>query len=141
MRLMIIMRGIPGSGKSTRADSLGEYYAEQGKTVITCSADDFFMKGGKYVFKRQELGMAHAYCYNRARRACEREVDVIIIDNTNVKKRDYRRYVDLAKERRYDVRYEIMPCDSEEEALFFNTRSVHNVPPEVNLRMFQSWES
>ena len=57
-RRCIIMRGLPGSGKSTRARQHVAAAAGAGSTV--CSADDYFVAlgGGKYRFDPRQLGAA-----------------------------------------------------------------------------------
>ena len=57
MRRVIIMRGLPGSGKSTEAKS---YILTHGAVVV--SADDFFMVAGKYRYNPAKIGDAHVAC-------------------------------------------------------------------------------
>lgn len=54
-KILFLVRGLPGSGKSSIAAGLCN------KSV---SADDFFMQGDKYVFDPKKLADAHAYCQN-----------------------------------------------------------------------------
>jgi dephospho-CoA kinase len=42
MKRVLLMSGIPGSGKSSSA----KYFAQEGGKVLICSADDYFMKSG-----------------------------------------------------------------------------------------------
>ena len=49
-RILIIVRGLPGSGKSTFAELLGD---------IICTTDDFHMKDGKYCWTAEKAGAAH----------------------------------------------------------------------------------
>ena len=59
---MFIMRGISGSGKSTKAREIMAKENSCGNAAIICSADDFFMASGKYKFDASKLGQAHAWC-------------------------------------------------------------------------------
>lgn len=59
--VMIILRGPPGAGKSTLAETCFPDY-------VRCSADDHFMKNGKYVFDRYEIQVAHDVCYVKAKK-------------------------------------------------------------------------
>ena len=56
MKTLYIVRGIPGSGKSTFAKSIGGVHIE---------ADQFFMMNGKYNFDITKIKLAHKYCQNQ----------------------------------------------------------------------------
>jgi adenylate kinase family enzyme len=47
------MRGVPGSGKSTKAKQLA------GIKGLIYSTDDFFMKNGDYVYDPSKIGEYH----------------------------------------------------------------------------------
>jgi adenylate kinase family enzyme len=49
-KTLILMRGLPGSGKSTKAQILA------GKDGLIFSTDDFFMVNGKYVYDAKMIG-------------------------------------------------------------------------------------
>lgn len=83
--VMIILRGQPGAGKSTIAKKCFPNY-------VICSADDHFMKNGKYVFDRYELQVAHDYCYVKAKKNLS-EGRNVIVDNTNRKLDEFKRYM------------------------------------------------
>ena len=51
MKTLIILRGVPGCGKSTVAEVL----SNNGKYPV-CTADDFFMKDGEYKWNPKQLG-------------------------------------------------------------------------------------
>ncbi len=54
-RVMFVMRGLPGSGKSTIVRQLEETYEKHG-TVVTCSADDYFLQEtGTYHFQQVRI--------------------------------------------------------------------------------------
>ena len=56
MKTLYIVRGVPGSGKSTFAKSIGGIHIE---------ADQFFMENGKYNFDITKIKLAHKYCQNQ----------------------------------------------------------------------------
>ena len=87
---VIIMRGISGSGKSTYAKQLSKEY-----DAVICSADDYFNKTGNYIFDRNKLKEAHGECLLKADGNLQ-EGRSVIIDNTNVKKWEYQKYIELA---------------------------------------------
>jgi len=121
---LILMRAAPGSGKSTwvRDNILSKF-----PNAVVCSADDFFIRlgNGEYIFESSLLFAAHNQCFRRARKAMERSEMLIVIDNTNIKRRDYERYVECAKENGYMVYQKVVDG---------NFNNVHGVPDEkVNL--------
>ena len=54
-KILYIVRGIPGSGKSTFAKTLGGTHFE---------TDNFFMVDGEYKFDVTKLKVAHEWCQN-----------------------------------------------------------------------------
>jgi predicted kinase len=68
-KILILVRGIPGSGKSTFANLIWNNYA-------ICEADKFFYdKDGNYNFDPSKLKQAHEWCQN--------EVEIKMKDNQN----------------------------------------------------------
>lgn len=61
LNLMIIMRGVPGAGKST----ITEHLKRKLNTDCVCSADQYFMKDGDYQFDKKLIKDAHQYCQNK----------------------------------------------------------------------------
>ncbi len=66
---MFLMRGLPGSGKSTLVNILKRLYS---KSVVVCSADNYFLDSqGVYNFNRDKIGEAHRVCQQQADDACK----------------------------------------------------------------------
>lgn len=72
---LVVMRGLPGSGKSTWVRE-----NVRGHAVIV-SADLWFEQHGK--FDPKLLGRAHAEEQSRAIRAMGEGVPIVVVDNTN----------------------------------------------------------
>ena len=94
-KVVIIVRGLQGSGKST----VGKLF----NTKAICSADDYFMRGGTYRWYGAGLPAAHAWCIRKCRRFMKKQAPRIVIDNTAVKARDLVPYNDLARQFGYVV--------------------------------------
>ena len=57
-KILIIVRGVPGCGKSTFAELLVPQYA-------ICTADDHHIKDGVYVWKPENIAMSHTRCQEK----------------------------------------------------------------------------
>jgi predicted kinase len=132
--MMTIMRGLPGSGKSTKARQL------TGDNTVICSADDHFISidTGNYEFRPDQIGVAHQECKDKARQALMDGKDVII-DNTNTQKWEMQPYLDMAAF--FKVTLEIVNifdggCSDEELV----ERCVHNIRLETVKGMRARWE-
>jgi len=134
MPTIYIYRGLPGSGKSTAAGILAAR-----EEIPILSADNFFMKGGKYHFNPSLLGKAHNWVLSSAIKLMEAGQS-LIIDNTNTQHWEYSVYQDLAHAMGYEV--EVIDiydggCTDEQLA----TRNTHGVPLEAIRRMRGRYES
>ena len=101
---LIVMRGIPGAGKSTKAKSI----VGQGKIHST---DDVIEAGGDYneFFAKMiaskdftQLSRAHSTNLKNAIASMKSGVTPVIIDNTNIKQNESKAYIVAALEMGYD---------------------------------------
>jgi predicted kinase len=136
-KVMIIMRGVSGAGKSTRARQLA------GPTGLVLSTDDFFGSGEDYVknYKAERLPEAHQSNQKQAEEALSKGITPIIIDNTNLMPYEAKPYVLLAQKYGYEVRIEepqsdhwnqILELHKQKQALAqqLAARNLHGAPPE-----------
>jgi predicted kinase len=106
---MIILRGAPGSGKTTLAKQL-----VNGTSSVICSADDFFTdEQGAYHFDSRLGNEAHADCYRSAVDACQQATPLVVIDNTNITVRDISPYHALGTAYGYDVEIITLECPAD----------------------------
>jgi len=99
-RSLIIVRGIPGCGKSTFAELIGDCHV--------CTADDYHMVDGKYVWKAENAGAAHLKCQEKCRKLMEigsrsGGSHKVVVANTNTTVKEMQPYYDLAKQYGYKV--------------------------------------
>lgn len=98
---LIILRGAPGSGKSTFCNKLIERYKDY--VVTVCSNDQFMFEDGKYKWSEQKLNKAMVLCFIKCIRALEDEHEIIVIDNTNLTPKYYEKYIIAAEFYGYKV--------------------------------------
>lgn len=128
-KIVYILRGIPGCGKSTLAKFIF-CGVEKGTTAAYCSADMFFMKNGEYNFELSKLAAAHEYCRFNFTLAVQNTIDVIIIDNTNTTHKEFKFYKDEAVKAGYQVQIITVGEFSEEALATYAARNIHGVPIE-----------
>lgn len=137
---VIILRGLPGSGKSTLAKSLADKAWNENKSFTIRSTDKQFEIGGVYTFNPKLLGVNHARNQELVRQDILSGIDVIIVDNTNIKRRDFAKYVDMALSNGYTVREEVVGHFDPAFVDICAARNTHGVPREAILRMAQNFE-
>lgn len=139
MNKLIIMRGIPGSGKSTKAAQIANGH---NGTVTIRSTDDQFKVGGVYIFNPRLLGVNHANNQRLVKEDMQKGISLIIVDNTNIKRRDFAPYIQMAKTFGYEVVEEIIqaPPFSDEYVKMCAERNQHGVPFESIRRMADNFE-
>jgi len=143
---MYIMRGVSGSGKSTKAKQL----AGSGKVFST---DDFFMEGEEYNFNPTKLQEAHKWNQKRVWDAAHKGITPIVVDNTTTQGWEAKPYVVIGMTEGYDVEIvepespwwnKFRPNMSEEElqelAETLVSKTVHGVPVEGIKNMLKRWE-
>ncbi|XP_014768136.1 2',3'-cyclic-nucleotide 3'-phosphodiesterase [Octopus bimaculoides] len=96
-QIMFIMRGLPGSGKSTLAESITDLCP----TAVVCSSDHFLTENDIYSWTPERCNFGHKYCSELASRSCEMKCPIIVIDNTNIQKKDVNVYTDIASKYGY----------------------------------------
>ncbi|NXT05348.1 N42L2 protein, partial [Prunella fulvescens] len=100
-KLLLILRGLPGSGKST----LSRVLLGRSCDGIVLSTDDYFRQQYGYTYNAAQLGDAHEWNRKRAKQAMEQGKSPVIIDNTNTQAWEMKPYVEVALEKGYRVEF------------------------------------
>lgn len=139
MKRVYLMRGLPGHGKSSVAEVLKAGHPEhRAGNVWTCSADDFFVQpDGRYAWDPAKLKDAHEACQSKFRAALESNVPVVIVDNTNVRRKDFAYYKTLAVEFGYQFFEVAVGNHDVDESV---RRNKHAVPRATLEKMAEAWE-
>lgn len=121
---LYLIRGLPGAGKSTFANTLLDAYVVQ----HVFEADNYFIGvDGVYRFDPHSLGKAHDQCFDKTKDALERGLSVAV-SNTFTTEREMQRYVDLAKE--HNINLVSLIVENRH-----GNQSVHDVPVNTLRRM------
>jgi len=124
-KVLYIVRGIPGSGKST--------FAKTFKTVEHYEADMFFMRGNGYEFDATKLKAAHEWCQDMVFMSMKRNEPTIVVSNTFTQEWEMKPYLEMAKTHEYKVFSIIV------ENRHGGTNQ-HEVPEEVLTKMHERFE-
>lgn len=127
-KVVAVVRGLPGSGKSNLAQQVGQVRGEG----LICSADAYFLQDldgePTYQFDPTKMKDAHRHCAMMFEEALALEAPTIIVDNTNIRPKEFSEYVADAHERGYKTMVVGIQCRSDADAEMFFRRCVHGVP-------------
>lgn len=125
-KVLVLVRGIPGSGKSTIAKKLAQEF-----NMVHLEADMYFTdKNGNYNFDQNQIKNAHHWCQFNTQLNMYHGRNVVV-SNTFVKWFEIQPYYDFSEQ--YDYWLIIVQAVG-------NYGNVHNVPEEVIERMKSNFE-
>lgn len=120
---LVLIRGLPGSGKTTLAKTFVGYDHYE--------ADHFFEDGdGNYRFDGKLLSKAHAQCLLKTSESMRHRRNVVVA-NTFTQWWEMTSYLSFASKNNYSIRIIVAKGKYE---------NIHNVPPEAIRRMIDRWE-
>lgn len=124
MPILTLVRGLPGSGKST--------YAYKHVEAFLLEADQFFVDMvGNYAFDGRLLKIAHEWCYSQTVLLLRRKKDVVVC-NTFTQLWEINRYLEIPN-LLTDVEIHIVEMRTQYQ-------NVHGVPEEKLKQMAARWE-
>lgn len=134
--VLVLLRGLPGSGKSYLARTL----QEDNPNGVILSTDDYFYINGQYQFDVKYLGEAHEWNQNRAKEAFEKKVSPVIIDNTNLQAWEMKPYVAMSQKHKYKVLFREPDTWWKFKPKELARRNIHGVSKEKITRMLEHYQ-
>jgi len=132
---LMLVRGLPGSGKTTLAHKL----TAMQKGAICVAADDFLIEDGEYRFNPARLPEVHEKCERTAELAMRNGASLIVVHNTFSQRWEMQRY--MARAEQYD--YQVHVIDLFNAGLSIDElveRNVHSVPRFAVESMWDRWQ-
>ncbi len=118
---LILLRGIPGSGKSTLGEAI-LYSPSSTNTNNVLSADDFFIdENGNYNFNPEKIKEAHNQCQLKCAERMKLQLSKIVVANTFTQDWEMTPYFDMAE--RYKYRIHTIIVENRH-----NGKNIHGVP-------------
>ena len=133
MKTLILLRGLPGSGKSTVASWLEDYLCygdtcQDGFREI--SLDEYFTEeDGTYHYDVEKVQDAVRWCHHECDDAMEAETEVIVVHNVMSRSQEFNGYHTRARKHGYRIHSLIVENRH-------GGRDVHDVPKE-SLKRFR----
>jgi predicted kinase len=124
---LYLIRGLPGSGKSTEAKRLE---ATSPGLFRHVEADMYFILGDEYIFDASKLKQAHEWCQSKTEEYLERGYNTIV-SNTFTTLKEIKPYEEIAK--RLSVKLEVYQMNN-------SFKNIHNVPEETLRKMKSRWQ-
>lgn len=140
-RIIFVMRGLPGSGKSTLVKAISQNFHDQNPVI--CSADHYFIdKDGIYKFNPGRLKDAHEASQSSMSNACSDGKKLVIVDNTNVQHWEMKSYFLNANKAPFTYRFIVVepktPWKVNPEEL--ESKNTHDVDVETLRKKVRQFE-
>ncbi|KAF1326250.1 putative muts-related protein involved in mismatch repair, partial [Globisporangium splendens] len=139
---VVILRGIPGSGKSTLGREIAAIAKHRNASCAIFSADLFFIGARGYEFDAKKIGHAHNDCKKRFQNALfKNSTNILVVDNTHTQYWEYEGYAELALQHGCRLQILEMTCPDLSTCIQMAKRNSHGVPVAKVIQMYLRWEA
>lgn len=115
--VLIILRGVSGSGKSTFAEFFCNLLNQDMQTACFFEADDWFVQNNEH-WNPRYLATAHEWCQAEVKKSLQ-DGYITIVSNTTTTKKELQPYIKIATD--LGVQYFVLVADGDYQ-------NVHDVP-------------
>ena len=137
LRFAFIMRGVPGSGKTTFTAIISNAYKMLGHDVEVHAVDDLHTQDGIFWWDEDLEEERYEQNYLNFCKSVDNDVSFIFCDAINLQKRDYNKYIEYAQAKDYFVATVCPPLPAADVA---TKRNKHDVTKEQIDEMINRWE-
>ena len=134
-KIAVILRGVPGSGKSSFVDTmLAAYPLSMVHSIDDLHIDD----SGNFLWNEKEQEKLYLLNYCNFVKSCSKKIPIVIVDCINIQICDFEKYISAARMFGYQV-YVVtpdMPTASDAAS-----RNRHHVSSTQVDDMYERWES
>jgi len=133
-----VLRGLPGSGKTTWAETKADEFKRQGHTVSILSADIWRQNSdGVLVYDRTKLKSGHMNCLSHFIETVRMgAIPIVIVDNCNIWTWEYTHYLRIAEVYGYELA--IMELTPPVKTCL--ERNIHHYPENEVRRLEATWD-
>jgi predicted kinase len=126
---LILLRGLPGAGKTSFASLISENYKYPIYSVDDYFTDDF----GKYEFKFDENHKAYALCLSQTEEAIKKGHHKVIVHNTFTMDWELAPYFSLAK--KYQIKLYVMTVEN-----YHQQKNLHEISEAQIKKMAEKYQ-
>lgn len=130
----IILRGVPGSGKSSFVKLL---LKNSEKTVIHAVDDLHKSETGEFLWSEKNAKRNYTLNFANFVLSCSRKEPVVVCDAINIQVQDFQRYVEIARE--YDYHVYVVTADPPTPSQSCE-RNKHHTSSVQAKEMYSRWE-
>jgi len=132
IKFAFIMRGVPGSGKSTTAQYLA------GDIGVVHAVDDYHTDKDDHFWWCDDCAEEYyQQNFEAFKRSCQKGLPIVVCDNINVSRDEYQKYVECAARHGYVTSTVVLKKPDPMKAAH---RNEHNVTIEQIKDMYDRWE-
>lgn len=141
--LLLIHRGLPGSGKTTAAKKIRKYCEAHGINFYHHEADHFHEDAdGNYNWRPENVGRSHKQCQQLTRESLAQAKHdgsgIVVVANTNTRHKEMQPYIDMADE--MGIEYRVVAFGTIDNIDVLYERNTHNVPKHTFGKMRGRWQ-